>query len=154
MKPYPLVYSVGARFRRASNAIALSPLALAISVGFLSLAGLTYKSVAPSALLMMSFFSGLWAVVLASPAHRRVVLHEDAIEVIGWFSARKLNRSEILGRRMEGTQSAYGPPHYVIVPMDEAVRVLGLPSRLRVDNDFRWWMDGIPKVPKDRGANS
>lgn len=84
-KQYPRVYFVEARMRRAGNAIALSPLAIMISVGFLSRAGLTYKPVTPSALLVMCFLAGLWALLLASPAHRRVVLHEDAIEVLGWF---------------------------------------------------------------------
>jgi hypothetical protein len=46
---YPRVYLVEARVRRDGNAIALSPLAIIISVGFLSLAGLTYKAVTPSA---------------------------------------------------------------------------------------------------------
>jgi hypothetical protein len=154
MKPYPLVYSVDARFRRASNAIALSPLALVISLGCLSLAGLTYKPVASSTLVVMFFFTGLWAVGLASPAHRRVVLYEDSIEVIGWFSSRKLRRSEILGRRMGGTQSVYGPPHYVVVPADKTVRVLSLPPSLEMDKDFRSWMDRIPEVPKGGGDNN
>lgn len=156
MKQYPRVYIVDARVRRAGNAIALSPLALTISVGFLSLAGLTYKPVTPSALLVACFLAGLWALLLASPAHRRVVLHEDAIEVSGWFSARKLNRSEILGRRMEGTdpRNARGGAHIVIVPVDGAVRVLRLPSYLHVDKDFQSWMDGIPKVTKDESSKS
>jgi hypothetical protein len=153
-KQYPRVYFVEARVRHAGNAIALSPLALIISVGFLSLAGLTYKAVTPSALLVMCFLAGLWALLLASPAHRRVVLHEDGIEVLGWFSARKFNRGEILGRRMEGTRSVYGVAHYVIVPVDKAARVLRLPSCLHVDEDFRSWMDGIPKVTKNGSAKS
>jgi len=148
-KQYPRVYLVDARARRAANAIALSPLALIISVGFLSLAGLTYKPVTPVALLVMCFLAGLWALLLASHAHRRVVLHEDAIEVLGWFSARKLNRSEILGRRMAGGQSVYGPAHYVIVPVGKTASVLSLPSRLHVDKDFRSWMDGITKIAQD-----
>jgi hypothetical protein len=153
-KQYPRVYLVEAQVRRAGNAVALSPLAVVISVGFLSLAGLTNKPVTPVALLVMCFLGGLWAFLLARPAHRRVVLHEDAIEVVGWFSARKLNRGEILGRRMEGGQSVYGPAHYVIVPVDTAARVLRFPSRLHVDEEFRSWMDGIPKVAKDGSFNS
>jgi hypothetical protein len=151
---YPRVYIVDARVRRAGNAIALSPLALTISVGFLSLAGLTYKPVTPSALLVMGLVAGLWALLLASPAHRRVVLHEDGIEVLGWFSVRKLNRSEILGRRMEGTRSVYGGAHCVIVPVDKAVKVLRLPTHLNEDKDFRAWMDGIANLTKGGSAKS
>jgi hypothetical protein len=154
MKAYPFVYSVDARFRRVANAIALSPLALIISVSFLSLGGLTYKPITPPALVVMSFFAGLWALVLASPAHRRVVLREDTIEILGWFSTRKLKRSEILGRRMEGMDSPYGGSHYVIVPVDKTLRVLRLPSRLNVDKDFQSWIDRIPKVAKGGIANS
>jgi hypothetical protein len=153
-KQYPRVYFVEARMRRAGNAIALSPLAIMISVGFLSLAGLTYKPDTPYTFLVTCFLTGLWALLLASPAHRRVVLHEDAIEVLGWFSTRKLNRSEILGRRMEGTRSVQGVAHYEIVPVDRAVKVLRLPSSLNVDKDFQSWMDGIPKVTKDESSKS
>jgi hypothetical protein len=153
-KQCPRVYVVDARDRRAFNAIALSPLALIISVGFLSLAGLTYKPVTPSALLVMCFLGGLWALLLASPAHRRVVLDEEGIEVLGWFSARKLKRSEILGRRMERPGGPYGVEHYVIVPMDKAVRVLRLPPHLNVDKDFQSWMESFPKIAKGRGAKS
>jgi hypothetical protein len=90
-------------------------------------------------------------IFLSSPTHRRVVLREDEIEVLGWFSARKLNRSEILGRRIEGTRSVYGVAHHVIVPVDKAVRVLRLPFNLDVDKDFRAWMDGIPELTKGGG---
>jgi len=150
-KQYPRVYIVDARVRRAFLAIALAPLALTISVGFLSLAGLTYKPVALYALVVACFFAGLWAVLLASPSRRRVVLHEDAIEVLGWFSARKLNRSEILGRRRGGTdpRNAHGGAHIVIVPTDKAIRVLRLPSSLKVDKDFQSWMDGIPEANEE-----
>src|SRR5580658_9383970 len=96
----------------------------------------------------MGLATGLWALLLSSPTHRRVVLREDAIEVLGWFSTRKLNRNEILGRRIEGTQSVYGVAHFVIVPVDKTAGVLRLPSNLNVDKDFRAWMDGIPKITK------
>ena len=66
-KQYPRVYIVEARVRRAGNAIALSPLALIISVGFLRLAGLTYKAVTSSALLVMCFLGGLWHSSLLAP---------------------------------------------------------------------------------------
>jgi hypothetical protein len=153
-KQYPLAYSVDARTRSAVDAVAMAPFAVIISVGFLSLAGLTYKPVTPPAVFVMCFLAGLWALLLASRAHRRVVLHEDAVEVLGWFSTRKLNRSEILGRRWMDSRSPYGGSHYSIVPVDKAARVLRLPSHLHVDENFRSWMEGIPKVTKGGSPNS
>jgi hypothetical protein len=104
----------------------------------------------------MCFLAGLWALLLARPVHRRVVLHDDAIEVLGWFSAHKLNRCEILGRRMGGTdpRNAHGGPHYVIVPMDKTERVLRLPPDLKMDEDFRAWMESIPKITEGGRFNS
>jgi hypothetical protein len=154
LQQYPRNYSVNARTRRDAHAIALSPLALVVAVSLLRLTGLASKAVTPAALLVMGSVAGLWGLLLSSPAHRRVVLHEDGIEVLGWFSGRKLNRSEILGRRMEGTRSVYGIAHYVIVPVDKTIKVLRLPTHLNEDKDFRAWMDGIPKLIKGGGANS
>ena len=156
LEQYPRVYSVDARTRRDVYAIALSPLVLTVAVGLLHVTGLVSKAVTPSALLVMGFVAGLWALLLSSPAHRRVVLHEDGIEVLGWFSARKLKRSEILGRHLGRTdpRNVYSGNHYVIVLVDKAVRELRLPPNLIVDEDFRSWIDGVPKITNGRGARS
>jgi len=77
----------------------MAPLALIIAVSLLDLAGLVNKALTPSALLAMGFLAGLYALLLSSVAHRRVILHEDSIEVIGWFSARKLKAARFLAAK-------------------------------------------------------
>jgi hypothetical protein len=96
----------------------------------------------------MGSLAGLYALLLSSVAHRRVILHEDGIELSGWFSGRKLKRSEILGRRKGGMDSrnVHGS-FYVIVPADKAARELRLPRFLHVDKDFFSWLAGIPNIP-------
>jgi hypothetical protein len=155
LRQYPLVYSINARTRRANDAIGMAPVALVIALSLLDLVGLVDKSVTPSALLTMGFLAGLCALLVLRWTRRRVLLYEDGIELLGLFSTRKLKRSEILGRRMGGMdpRNAHGGSHYVIVPVDKAERVLRLPPDLNVDNDFRSWMDKIPKIAKGRGAN-
>jgi hypothetical protein len=150
LKQYPLVYSTNARTRRDLVAIALAPLTLIIAVSLLAVVGLVNKAVTRLPLLAMAVLAGLWALLASRWARRRVILYEDCIEVSGLFLTRKLKRSEILGRRMGGTDSrnAHGGAHYVIVPVDKGVKELRLPPYLNGDKDFRSWMDGIPKIAR------
>jgi hypothetical protein len=147
LKQYPRAYSVDARTRRALDAVAMAPVALVIAVSLLDLAGLVNKALTPFVLFGMGFFAVLCALLLSRSAHRRVVLYEDSIEVSGWFSARKLKRTEILGRRLGGTdpRNIHGS-FYIIVPTDKDARELRLPRFLHVDKDFFSWMDKIPSV--------
>jgi hypothetical protein len=147
LNQYPRVYSTDASVRRDKEAIGLAPLGVIIAVSLLQAAGLVYKPFPPLALFAAAVLAGLYALLSSRWIRRRVVLHEDGIELLGVFSSRKLNRSEILGRRMEGTdpRNAHGT-HYVIVPIDKGVRVLSLPSSLKMDGDFRAWMKSIPKI--------
>jgi hypothetical protein len=115
----------------------MAPLAIVIAVGLLGLAGLLNKPLTPLALLVACLVAILYGLLLSSPPHRRVVLYEDGIEVLGWFSARKLKHNEILGRRMGGMnpRNVYGS-FYIIVPKDKTARELRLPRSLDVDKDF------------------
>jgi hypothetical protein len=146
VKTYPSVYLIEDRNRRAFNAIAIAPLAIIIAVSILDLAGLTNNAFTPFGLFAAGFLSALYAIVISGIGHRQVILYEDSIEVRGWFSARKLKRDEILGRRMGGTdpRGVWGS-HYILVPVDQNARVLHLP-RVHVDKDFFSWMDKIPRL--------
>jgi hypothetical protein len=104
LKQFPRVYSTDARTRRANEAIGLAPLPIIIAESLLDTAGLVNKAVTPLALLAMAVLSGLCALLVSRWTRRRVILYEDGIELLGVFSTRKLNRSEILGRRMGGTE--------------------------------------------------
>jgi hypothetical protein len=147
LKQYPRAYSVDARTRHAIDAVAVAPLSLVIAVSLLQLAGLTNKVRTPFALFAMGILAVLYALVLSRSAHQRVILYEDGIEVLGWFSARKLKRSEILGRQMGGTgpRNVHGA-FYIIVPTDKAARELRLPRFLHMDKEFFSWMKEIPRM--------
>jgi hypothetical protein len=114
-----------------------------IALSLLDATGLVNMAVNPLALLATAFLAGLFALLVSRWTRRRVTLYEDGIEVSGLFSIRKLKRSEILGRRMGGTdpRSARGGSHYVIVPMGEAVRELRLPPSSKCGQGFSI-MDG------------
>jgi hypothetical protein len=147
LKLYPRTYWIDARTRRAQDAVGIAPLALVIAVSLLDLAGLVNKALTPSALLSMGFLAGLYALSVFRNTHRHVILYEDGIEVLAWFSSRKLNRNEILGRRMGGMdrRNVHGS-FYVIVPVDKATKELRLPRFLHVDKEFSSWIEGIPTV--------
>jgi len=120
-KQYPRMYGVKARTRRDLDAIAISLPAVVICITVLQVVGLTALNDQASLpyLLPMCFVFGLLAVLGISRTHRRVVLYQDGIEVLSWFSARKLTRSEILGRRMgKLAWQAGGGSFYIIIPKD------------------------------------
>jgi hypothetical protein len=91
--------------------------------------------------------AGVYALWCWTWSNRRVVLYEDAIAVFGWASMRKLALPEIRGRRMGKLPGqAGGGSYYIIVPLDQNARDLGLPPFLHVDEFFFSWMKTIPKV--------
>jgi hypothetical protein len=125
----------------------MAPLALVMAFSLLDVAGLVINAPTPIVLFAMGFLALLYGLLLSGSAHWRVILYEDGIEVLGWFSARQLKLSEILGRRMGGTdpRNVHGS-FFIIVPTDKAARELTLPPFLHVDKDFFSWMDRIPRV--------
>ena len=150
-KQYPRTYTVDARTRRDLDAIAVALPALFICIIGLYFVGIVPKNnnISLPDLLAIGLVLGLFAFLGISRTHRRVVvLYEDGIEVLGWFSARRLKRSEILGRRMGYAGPRFGPAFYIIVPVDRSARVMALPSALHVDKDFHSWMSEIPRIEK------
>jgi hypothetical protein len=87
-------------------------------------------------MLWMDFSAARFALLISSRANRKVILYQDAIEVCGWFSTRKLRRDEILGRRMGPISAQGGGSYYIIVPADESAGELGLPPHMTVDKVF------------------
>ncbi len=109
--------------------------------------GVMEQPVGPQLLWMLfvNVFLVAFFFWIALRTNRRVILHEDAIEVAGWLSTRRLQRAEILGRR---TATGRGGSSYIIVPRDKNMRELLLPPSLKVDNLFLSWMENIPKIVK------
>lgn len=93
--------------------------------------------------------NGAFLLLLTGAFYKRdlkVVVYEDAIEVTGWFSTRKLERGEILGWRMATSGFPVEISRYVITPKDRNAKKLALPPFLHVDELFHSWMKGIPKA--------
>jgi hypothetical protein len=89
LKQFPRAYSVDARTRRALDAFAMTPLGLVMAFSLLDVAGLVHNAPTPLALFAMGFLALLCGLLLSRSAHRRVILYEDGIEVLGWFSTRQ-----------------------------------------------------------------
>ena len=65
---------------------------------------------------MNGLFLLLW-IWVGALTNRRVTLYDDAIEMSGWFSRRRLERKDILGYRTGRLAwQAGGSSSYVIVP--------------------------------------
>jgi len=96
---FPLTYQMDTSTRRVLNGLAISiPVLLPIISGF-NLAGVFQRRTAPIDLAWMNgLFLVLWIWVGAF-TNRRVTLYDDAIELTGWFSRRRLERKDILGYR-------------------------------------------------------
>ena len=109
-------------------------------VGLTAVPPLTFREITIAA-----FFAMLWALPGYAFAYRRVILYEDAIEVCGLFSCRRLNLTEILGRQIqEGRSDSY----YVIVPTDSTKGQLRFPAFLHVDREFHSWIRKIPRLSR------
>jgi len=148
-KPYPRTYSVHASTLRGLDAAATIPLALVIAFSILQLAVPMAEPVSGIDLFVAGFIAALYTVLLCNLNHRRVILYEDGIAVRSWVSSRRLNRTDILGRRMGRLAwQAGGGSSYIIVPVDKSAKELRLPPFLRLDTHFHSWMKGIPLLGK------
>ena len=118
-----------------------------LGLNLLHLLGLMRR---PEPLLSMALGDAAIVCVVVSmlvSVERRVILYEDAIEVAGVFSSRKLSRNEIRGRRMGKLPKNVGSAsYYIIVPADGSKTELKLPPFLHVDKCFFTWMNAIPEV--------
>jgi hypothetical protein len=132
---------------RDRDAVCLSLPALVACVIVLHIVGVIPRNnqLTLTDLLVILGISIVFSVLGMGASRRRVVLYEDAIEVTGWFSTRKMKRTEILGRRGRSTPYGY---RYTIVPTDANARPLFLPGNLDLDKYFSLWMKGIPIINK------
>jgi hypothetical protein len=85
---------------------------------------------------------------LGSMYNKRVVLHEDSIEVIGWFYSRKLSFAEIRGRQTTASSRGRRGYAHILFSTDKSKRKLVLPIYLHTDELFRNWLKTIPLIPR------
>jgi hypothetical protein len=148
-KDYPRTYQMDKSARRFVHWFGIFLVVFFLGMTPLHLFGVMKNPMSPLTLTLtdaLVIASVIWASLRAN---RRVILHEDAIEVAGRFVTRKLSRSEILGRRMgKLAWQAGGGSYYIIVPADGSKKELRLPPFLNVDESFFAWMKAIPQVGK------
>jgi hypothetical protein len=144
-KEFPRTYRTAKSARHFFNRFAVFMLVL---FGVLTLLHLTGRMAHPLSRRDLALMDGLvasFAIWTGQRANRRVILHEDAIEVSGWWSKRRLGRGEIRAFRMGKLPVlAGGGSYYVVVPRDAAKGELKLPPLLHTDSVFLEWISAIP----------
>ncbi len=143
---FPRTYRVDARTRQAVNFLLVALAGLFLFFTVLQLARVGSRR---SSLGDLIFVDGTIAAILVwlgSGYNKRVILHEDAVEVAGWFYSRRLNFAEIRGRQTSGSSRFPSGYAYIFVPFDEGKRKLVLPPYLHTDQIFRDWIKTIPKI--------
>jgi hypothetical protein len=143
---YPRQYRVDASARRGLIGIGIVVASFFVMMSALHIAGVMKKPLAAGD-VVADVVSAVWAFWISAAASRRVILNENSIEVIGWFTRRKLMREQIRGYRMGRLAwQAGGGSYYIVVPIDEHTRELKLPPFLHCDKPFYAWMRTIPHI--------
>jgi hypothetical protein len=145
-KRFPRTYQMDATARRFSKGVAIFLFGFVV-VPIFHLTGILEPPRSRLAVALVAFPFAALLVWMWFFVDRRVTLYENAIEVAGWPSTRKLTREEILGRRMGKLPlRAGGGSYYIIVPLDRSKRELKLPPFLHMDELFFSWMKTLPRV--------
>jgi len=88
-----------------------------------------------------------FAFCAAATTSERVILYSNGIEVVGWFSRRKLMRDEIRGYRIGRMRGRTGYiPYFILVPLDQNLEDLALPEWLHFQKLFAEFISGIPPL--------
>ena len=144
---FPRTYKMEKANRRFVQGLGISLVMFFLAVTPLHLLGFMKHPLRPLDLALMDILVLIFAIWGSLRVERRVILHENYIEVAGWISSSKLGREEIRSRRMGRLAwQAGGGSYYIIVPSDKQKRELKLPFFLHVDKHFRDWMKAIPTV--------
>ena len=122
-KNYPHMYRTVRAIRQFIHGLGIFLVALFLGVTPLHLLGLMKHSLHPLQLALIDIQIVVFVIWASTRVERRVVLHEDGIEVAYWISSRKLAREKIRGRRMgKLSWRAGGGSYYIIVPLDMRTR--------------------------------
>lgn len=112
--------------------------------------GLRGRAPVPAGMVL----TGLLSIVLGiyTFAHTmctRVILHQEAIEVVGPFGRRMLTLVEIAGRNMVRERRMNGARGPALVPHDPKVQALRLPRTVESDTVYEAWLAAIPEILPD-----
>jgi hypothetical protein len=143
---YPRLYRVNSATRRILIGFGILLVSFGVLMSVLHIAGVTKAPLATGDVLVDILFAA-FALWISSSVSRRVILHENSIEVVGWCARRQLTREEIRGYRMGRLAwQAGGASYYIVVPLDEHTGELKLPAFLNYDKPFFAWMKSIRHI--------
>ncbi len=143
---YPRTYRVDTTARHFMIGFGIFLVSLGLFMSVLHVLGIMKRPFAANDAVADIFFVCL-AILISSRVSRRVIVYDNAIEVVGWFSRRKIMREEIQGYRMGRLPKQAGASYYyIIVPLDEHARELKLPPFLHYDKPFLAWIRVIPHL--------
>ena len=143
---FPSTYRMDGRTRRMVNTLLLVLACSVLFINVMDVARLRHLSGHLGNLVFVDVAFGGLLAFLGSGYNKRVILHQDAIEVAGWFYSRKLNFAEIRGRQTTANSRLPYGYAYVFMPTDNSKRKLALPPFLHMDQFFRDWIKTISKV--------
>ena len=112
---YPREYLPDPYTRRVLIGIGITPLTLALVTSTLRYFGLMNRPAGKGDLIAIAV-SGVLASWFLFMANQRVILYENAIVKVTWFSKRRLDREGILGWRGK----SYRGYTYILVPRDNS----------------------------------
>jgi len=151
---FPRIYRMDARGLRVVNGFLLVFTSFFLFFTVRDLARFGFHSRIVENLIVVDSVVALWVALIGSTYNKRAILHQDTIEVGGWFYDRKLTFAEIHGRQTTGSSRIAFPYAYVLMPSDKNKRKLVLPGDLHTDQFFRDWIKAIPKIPRRKESGS
>ena len=143
---FPRTYRVDVRTRHMVNGFLLLFVGFFVLLTAWQLMRTGSRPGSPRNLILGDVGVAILSAWLASSYNKRVILHQEAIEVAGWFCSRRLKFSEIRGWQTTGSSAWPSGYAYIFVPVDRGKRQLALPTFLHTDRSFREWLETIPKI--------
>ncbi len=142
----PRIYRIDQRTRHAVNFCLIAMGGLFLTLSSLYLIGvLPYRGTIGGLLMDDLAIAGI-GLFLGSGYNKRVILHRDSVEVVGWFRRRTMRFTEIRGRLIPAQwRLPYGYP-YLLMGVGPESRKLALPRLLHTDEFFRAWLRSIPEI--------
>lgn len=135
---YPRVYRPGKMTHILFSSFA------AFSAVFTVRGLLNHPAIPGTLLVLLPIWSG--AFLLVYLVNQQVILYDDAIEKITWFSRRTFKRDEILG--WYRLARAHGGYTYFFIPHDKRARKMRLDPLFRWDSVFFQWQRDIPQLKR------
>ena len=143
---FPRTYRVDSCTRRVVNGFLLVLAGVFLFLALRDVAGLGPRSGHPGNAISLALGFAALLAWMGSSYNKRVILHQDSIEVKGWFYSRKLSFVDIRGRQTTGSSRLAFGYAYIFAPSDPRKRNLALPPFLHTDQFFRDWIKTIPKI--------